>query len=436
MIIGRKVQDESALANVVNRKVHVAIGIDVGSTETRVSIADEKDVEMYRASTSTMDALRRLETVYVIPSSAVILERDNREIIPASQKLADNYDSVIIAVSTAAEKPMFSKVRVLRGRKIDDAMGVVTQYFDSSTDKVDNRLFYLNILDSIGYAIIQKYGSAGIPSEFQIDLCISVRPKELTQFCRSKMQDNLLGKFIFQWNGREINLLVKNLGFTTEPEAQISGSNTMFGVMAELDTLDDNQKQIYDQLCSASTMLHIEGGGSSVGVELVQDGAIVAACSSTFQLGGNHLAQMIADRVSEEMGIRPSLQSVNKAIQTCMLRNGRSEIDISGIVSRSKSMLAMQIFEDLRHKVIDTQQDLMLRDIEVITLGGRLFRDDQSGYSVAGYFKQYVEQMSSETQVLYIEHNYIPQGNMLNCLMDFAEEWEPAEEIEPVREEV
>lgn len=426
MIVKTKSVDGVVLTgNMVDRVEHVAVGIDVGSTETRLSIADRDVLAMYYDENPKAGAVERLKRTYIIPSSAVILEGDNREITPASDALHDNYDTNIIAVETSAEKPMFTSARILRGQKIDDTKGTTIRYFDSSTDKMDNALFYLNILDSIGYAVLQEYDKVGVPRHVFVDLKISVRPKELNSHCKNKMMGNLIGRFIFKWCGRELELNIKNLGFTTEPEAQIHGNSVVYSVLQYTGT--PNEKEMAEKVLSiedCTTYMHIEGGGSSIGVEVVRNGAIINACSATFQLGGNYLNQIIADRVNEVLGIRASIHSIADAVKTGLLRNGRSKIDISEICANCKSQIAMNILENIRHEVIDTQPDLFLRDIAAITLGGRLFREDECGQSIATYFHKYVSSISPETDVLYLENNYIPQANMVMAAEDFFDETE------------
>lgn len=423
MIIKQSTVDGTVISKKQSEKViHLFAGIDVGSTQTRVSIADEHDIDDYGQLNPSMNIIERLCTSYIIPSTAAILENDNREFTPAGDELHYNYDSQITVLNNTAERPMFSKVRLLRGKKIEDAKGISTTYFDSLTDKVNNRLFYVNIIDALGYAILQKYNNVGIPKTVNIDLCVSVRPTELGSVNTKKMKDNLIGKFLFQWCGLETYIYINNLGFTTEPEAQISGVNNIYEALSNYDTEYARERvAIREKLDNCKIHMHIEGGGSSIGVELVADKKLINSFSTTFQLGGNRLAQIIAHRVREEKNIRASLNNIQNSVKTCMIQSGRSSIDISGIVGACKAELAFDIVEHLKRDVMELQNDYNFIDIEMITLGGRLFAEDDSGMSVAKFFTEYMAENSKDTEIVVLPDNFIPQGNMLIAIQEFMD---------------
>ena len=391
--------------------VELVVGVDAGSTETRVCIADAKDSVMLLGETSdptkVYDKLRT--EVYIIPSTFAIVG-DEREIKPNSDNLEDNYDSHIIRVSSGAVSPLVGSDRIVRGQKIADTSGLVLRYLDSSTNKMDNNIFYINVFDGIGYALLQKY-SGRIPGRVSIHLVISVRPKELNSYCQDRMNQNFIGDYIFRWKTVTINMAVTDTIYTTEPEAQITGTTAIMDLAASLG--DETAEKLSEKFNESDSYIHIEGGGSSIGVEVVKNGNIVDACSSTFQLGGNYLTRVILDRLREVKGRVVSEESARSAIQTCLLRNGREREDISEILSSCKNQVGLDILEKLRHAVIDITPDLSLLDMDFVTLGGRLFRSDDSGCSIGTYFAEYLAQISPNTEVIVLADNYIPQGNLV-----------------------
>lgn len=392
--------------------INMVAGIDAGSTETRVCLADARDAQMFSDESRMTDTLKALGKVYIIPSTYA-MTGDNREILPATDNLEDNYDSIIMTVHVGAERPMLTRHRILRGRKSSDASGLVARYLDSSTNKSDNPIFYMNIIDALGYAILQKCNGA-VPSEVRLQLSLSVRPKELTSQCRKKMLDNLVGQFIFAWKDISLKLNIEGVDFSTEPEAQVFGTTTMCDMKYACNPQGETaSKALADQLCDSSTYIHIEGGGSSIGVEVVREGKLVASCSSTFQLGGNYLTQIFVDRLREVLGRTPTLEAAADALQTTLLRDGREAIDVDSIAADCKNQVAMDIVERLRHDVIDLNRNLTLQDVEFISLGGRLFRPDEHGNTISEYLKEYIHQMSPNTEVIVLQDNCIPQGNLV-----------------------
>ena len=104
------------------QKITLVAGIDAGSTETRVSLVNQSDFEELLNPTSSEKTLEVIDAMYVIPSTFAVLE-DNREVLPKSVNLTDNYDSTISSVSVAAEKPYIQRHRIIRGQKVKDAVG-------------------------------------------------------------------------------------------------------------------------------------------------------------------------------------------------------------------------------------------------------------------------------------------------------------------------
>ena len=386
-------------------------GVDAGSTETRVCLSDYNDAQVFADNSRMRNALDALLTTYRIPSTYAEAD-DSREISPVSDALDDNYDSVVILVHNTADKPLLGRTRVLRGRKIQDAMGVVPQFLDSSTNKTDNVIFYTNIIDALGYAVMQKYNGA-IPAEVNIYLTLSVRPKELTSFCKKKMNENLVGSFMYNWRSISMKINICGLDFTTEPEAEISGTTTVYDLRAACGIDAQRHTEMANRLDGSDCFVHIEGGGSSIGVEVLRGGSILDACSSTFPLGGNYMAQVFIDQYRENTGRTVTRDAANGAIINCTLRDGRNVVDVSQLVSQCKNQVARSILEGIRHDVIDVMSDLTLRDIEFFTLGGRLFAPDEGGTTIGEYFTKYVQQLAPNTDVITLPENFIAQGNLV-----------------------
>lgn len=386
-------------------------GVDAGSTQTRVALASKQDFNDFSSEQVSDDPkglMSRLCMTYVIPSTYASVS-DEREIAPRSNYLHANLDSRLMRVKTAAEQPMFNSLRVIRGDKLRDVSGVVPRYLDSATQKVDNVIFYVNIIDALGYAILQRAAVDGvIPQTAHVAMVVSVRPKEMNSISVKKLESNLVGTFLFLWGNRRIEIVIDNLDLTTEPEAQIQGTEAVAGLSG---TAEDTA--LADRLYSASCYMHIEGGGSSIGVEVVRDGGIVEQCSSTFPLGGNYLVRQVIDRVREATGRTPSEASVQEAVKTCLLRNGNNQEDIASIVAAAKDQVAMDIVERVRHQVIDVMTDLTMNDMEFISVCGRLFNEDGAGNCIAEYMKSYITQLSPHTELVHLKDNRIPQGNLL-----------------------
>ena len=419
-----------------NKKITLVAGIDAGSTETRVSLINASDYNTLLNPVSSEKTLHTIAETYIIPSTFAILE-DNREILPKTSSLTDNYDSIINSIDIDANKPYIEKHRIVRGQKLRDAVGSVERFLDSNTPKTSNQIFYVNILDALGYSILQKY-SGEIPDIVDIYLSVSVRPNELGETFKKELYDNLKGKFNFVWNSYKnkkvnIELNIVFILLTTEPEAQIEGSSSMYDLI--VDTLTDKEgtltKEEQVQLQEATYVsgilyqpvshLHIEGGGSSVGTEYVhidEQGSpvLMNTCSRTFNVGGNFLMRTLKDKIRENKGRLVSDNTAYTALVTGYIKNGCQQDNVLSHVKEVKESLARIIFEKLMHEVIDVNSDIVLTEIGYISMSGRLFSKGENDVSVADYFSELIHKISPNTVVIRLPKNFIPQGNALRLL--------------------
>lgn len=394
-----------------NESITLFAGIDAGSTETRICLLNEQEVTTLSAEELTDDVATIMSKVYTIPSQFSVLS-DEREILPKSNSIEDNYDSHIILISNAAKASYIGRNRIIRGQKKNDTSGIVELFMDSSTPKSKNKVFYINILDGLGYAILQKC-SGELPKNVNINLSVSVRPYELATIFKSEIIDNLKGSFTFTWKDIKINLNILNLFLSTEPEAQIQGSCLMYDLLGNL--------EYSSKLLEPTNYIHIEGGGSSVGVEVVKLNdakvpVILDACSKMFPLGGNYLMRITRDLIRNERGLAISESNAYSALVTGTVKNGMGYEDITSIIHETKKKVADDIFEKFKHEVLDANNDISLLDFSFITMAGRLFSSGDCNISIVDYFAERIKELSANTEVIRLPFNYIPQGNIFFAL--------------------
>lgn len=423
-----KSNNEDNIKEVQSNIEHLKIvaGVDAGSTGTRVALIDMQDYERLGLEDVDYEAVELFAASSVIPSSFALLD-DERELLPKSGALQYNYDSHINLVKCASAEPYIKRVRVIRGQKIKDAAGAVIRFMDSGTPKTKNIVFYINVLDALGYSILRKY-SGNIPKSVDVALGISVRPNELGTVYQSILLNNLKGTYTFAWKDIKFDIFVSDVIATTEPEAQIEGSATMYSLMSDVFSNREPNKsreyaKIADMLVEPSNYIHIEGGGSSVGVEVVkanEDGElmVMSACSRTFNIGGNFLMRTAKDQIRDTMGRTPSDASAEDAIKTALLKNGRNTDDVTPLIKATKQKVAEAIFEKFKHEVIDVNADIDLSDMDFIAMAGNLFSKGECNISIVDYFRKLVKQVSPNTLVLNLPENFIPQGNALRVLRD------------------
>lgn len=404
--------------NQVKGKKSVLVGLDGGSTGSRALIIDAQDDGNEES----------LKTVYSIPSEST-LTTDNFELLPQSESLYENMDSWIVNLKDGGE--IFTKSRVLRGTKSSDS-NLGTEGINSSVQKLKTPAFYINMIESIAYGLIQKY-DGNLVTEYDVYVGCSLRPDDVVKKKnREEFINNFVGSFLWRNSdlGVELKINIKGVTCQTEPEAAVKG----YGV--SLDELPE-----YIAL--------IEGGGSSIGVEILKGGKSVRSAAQTLPYGGTQLQNAVESLYLEENGgANLSPHDLAMSLKKGYFKIGRATIDMVDYVKRAKDTFAKTIMADVKKQVFDRQVEVSLQQLETILFSGKLFNggnfeptetDKTTSYSLAkpliNLFKQYNPNADYEVLV----DNLIPFGNLINALSEFGgylvDDNEPKEEEIEVNDE-
>lgn len=395
----------------VGGEVTCLVGIDGGSTSTRVSVIDADD----------LDDMENFMKSYVIPSthSEII---SNEVIDPQSEMIIDRMDSVILN-EKVSQDTLFDKVRVLRATKKDDS-NKNTIAISSSEQKVDSAAFYINLIDAIGYALVQKYADA-CPKTFRIKVGASMRPDDLQgKKNQQKFHDRMVGsyKWVNQDLGANIQIVIEDVAVQSEPEAALRGNYINSGEE------------------TPSLAVLIEGGGSSFGVEVLNNGKREGNLSRTFEYGGTQLKQMIQDRYVEEFGgANLTNDNLELALKEGIIKRGRNVEDISSIVIDCKNEFSKNILNDVMKEIFDRTTSFKVIDVETFIFSGRIFRagdfGEGKGYSLTEPLTKKLVQLNPAAEFITLTENFIPFGNLVLAVNNWGEDL-LADEDEDEDEEV
>ena len=212
----------------------------------------------------------------------------------------------------------------------------------------------------------------------------------------------------FKWNslelGVQININIVNCYITTEPEAGVKCSYALSG--EEIPYL----------------VLAVDGGGRSIGTEILREGLTFEKGSEAFPYGGTQLADDIANRYFNLYGgTKPSETSIKEALVTGSLRKGRSLIDIVDIITDAKRDMASKLFGDIVTSVFDSQIVVSIEDIESVVFSGRLFDGGEYEVSIAQFLAELIQKRNPECEIIYNTDMYmIPVGNGIISFMEFG----------------
>ena len=372
----------------VNGRKRLLISVDGGSTQTRDLIIDnleEPDTELY-----------------TIPSTLSFISKD---LVIRSQgdNLYDHMDSYITNLASSAET-IFAKERVIRGNKKVDFNGA-EERISSTTQKISSKTFYINIIDAIGYALVQKYEE--IPSEIDVILGVALPPDDRSsQVNLDKFTSIINNSFI--WANRDLGLkvtinIIENL-VLTEPEAFMLASNTTEreGEVPEVE-------------------LHINAGGRSIGIELLENGRAIDAASKPLAYGGAPLLEDLGNLISKsEGGRKPSNKALSEAVKTGLLKVGNTTKDITKYIKTVKRQYADRIYNDVVKEVFDVQREITLNDVNIISISGGTFSAGTCDISVAKYLEENFKSTAPNTNFVYINWNYIPLGLAFSLFNEYG----------------
>ena len=381
-----------------NESVDLLFAVDGGSTQTRVSI-----IEAYGEGA---------EELYIIPSNMVSLQ-DDREIKPKSDLLYDRLDSRIINQSNKTQSKI-QRERVVRATKMIDA-GLSATSISSTMQKIDEDIFYINIVDSMGYALMQKYENE-IPKKVRCAVGVALPPDDMESTKNiDKFKDNLIGEYKFKHpdSNVEITIEILDVSVETEPGAFVSAYYA------------STEEEIPEKVLCINT------GGRSIGVAVLQNGKLNDTASQTFPYGGNQYLAEIGKTYSNNHGGRaPSLSFLSTAVQTGRLKTGNSTLDISEEIDSSAKIFAERIFNDTVKNVCD-RAGINLEDLNVIIVSGGMIRRGEHGISIADYLMEKFKERTPFTEFTCVEDNLIPLGVAFRVYTDHSElvDFEDAEDV-------
>lgn len=377
-----------------DRIENIVVGVDGGSTQTRVSFVRRPD------------ELHSLEEVYVIPSAVAEINHTS-EIKSKGTELYHRMESFIINEALAPYN-IFDKVRIVRGTKMVDS-GQHILRINSSVQKVNTPALYYNIVDAIAFGLIQDCAARRMPlaEVYQVSIVCSLPPDDVKG---EKNKETFLNyiRNSFKWSSVElgVNMTINivDCAITTEPEA---------GVKCNYALTDEETPYL---------VLAIDGGGRSIGSEILRQGLTFPQGSETFPYGGTQLADDVATKYFNiNGGKKPSEVSIKEALKTGSLRKGRSIEDISDLISEAKRDMAQKLFGDMITQVFDSQTVVSLEDIEAVIFSGRLFDGGEYDISMADYVADLILDKNPECEIIKNTDMYmIPIGNGIIAYKEFG----------------
>lgn len=365
----------------IDDEMNVIIGLDGGSTQTRCCILSAEHQDGYKQ--------------YVIPSVCAQV-KTGKEIKAVNDTLYANLDSELVCLDTATTKPdkklYFKSERLIRGTKLFNE-GIPPTFIETGLSKVHTDLFYMNIIDAIGYTVVQSHSGA-IPRKVNVRLGVALPNDDMTPPRRAHLQAHLCGSY--QWTlGDKVKIIINivSVDALTEPEAFIKA----YAIETEMETPE--------------YQLHIEVGGRSSGVEVLRRGIPIDSASKPFDFCGTYLINKIITDCQHSIDKKFTPEQIRKALRTGVVKQGRNSMDITPQIRRAKDAMASELFKSIMRDSIGSSSAFTFEDIEMITFSGRTFNEGDYNYSLDEKLTELFEERNPENITFErISENYIPLG--------------------------
>lgn len=341
-------------------------GIDVGSTNTRVTFISETYYPSLENEDAYLDYViiptRMVVDENINPKSSTFIYKDPANL---SKELYENMDSIIDPIQTSEDSldKCFTKgMRVVRGGK-----SVLYNFKQENIltlhDKTKSESYMATVIDSIAYAIIYKYSQEkkDMPVEFSVKVGLSVRPEEVSSDAIRRLRDALC--YEYNWTslayGCRFKIKIEDIYLQSEPESLV--------------------KQFYNDLETPKFVCNIMGGGSNSGTCILKDGISsptgvkkLTMCGSVFETRLQESVNMLREKQGEtRLNLTP--YEMDRLINQGVIKISNVDVDYKDLVTSLKKVAGKEIAQELLSKVF-TDGDFQLSTMDAILFSGNFFK--------------------------------------------------------------
>lgn len=392
--VGEEALAEELVFDIVRGAItQIFCGVDGGSTQTRVASILPEELDEDEDSLTTV-----IQRYSIIPSTYCEVG-DSRDIKSNSSLVWDAMDTTISPVGPIDGRKLNTSVRIVRGGK-KEQVNIPEVKMDTANQKTSSTTFYINIIDALGYAFVHKFKDK-CPESITVFLGVALPPDDLNTRNLENFKKSLKGTYSWTLQGKTILIDIVSVTSISEPEAAIQG----------MLTLDNSEPPEY--------VLHVEGGGRSTGVAVLKNGNTLNPTQKTFMYGGTQLIEKLNEAYINDNGGSPIKARLwEQALNTGLLKSGNSYKDVQELVLKVKRQFASQIADDIWRQVFSQQDDVTPQDINMVTIGGRLFSRGNLEFSVGDYLSTELKKRLPDTKCLLVTENFIPFGLLMTTLIE------------------
>ena len=357
--------------------------IDAGSTETRTHMWTDNP---------------KGGTVHGISAGYSVLKQDISGTRSQSDSLYDNLEICIEDLTVNKETKVFDKINIVKGGLLEDLRLPVART-SSNTSKGLQETTYVNAIANIALRVYMAALTTGsYYQNIEARVTLALPQEDITSTKRQEeIKAKLAGEYMVTMPRCPfaVAITIKNSQIVLIDEAQ-----------AVLGFWRINNKE---KAKDYNSVLIIDAGGRSVDLSIMLNGRVLARGSLTGKFGGQKFIDLITEKYINETGNEmPTRDMVLDALDTGLLQDGNSTINIADFIEKSKAEIASNIENDVT-ALLDLNE-LRMKQLNLVLCAGRMMgtseNAESSVQSLTAYTTQYVISISPNTDVGKIDDEF------------------------------
>lgn len=361
----------------IDGQCRMMISIDAGSTETRTHIWDGNP---------------KAGSIYGISSEYSVVTHDISGLQSQSDTLYDNLEINLSDVTLDKEDKAFENIKIVKCGMFED-LRLPAAKTSSNTGKGLQDTTFVNAIANIG---IRSYMTAATVNRgfniLRVHVTLALPNEDISsQKRRDEVKSKLAGIYDFELPrcNYKTEIIIKEEDVVLFDEAQ--------AVLGAWKFQSKGQEMSYDNV------LVVDAGGRSVDLSIMLKGRILARGSLTGKFGGQKFIDSIIEKYVNATGYdMPTKSMILDALDTGLLQDGNSVVDICSYINAAKEEIAMDINNDIT-SLLDAN-DLRMNQLNLILCTGRLMGDTKQNHSVkvdslSSYIGKYISKISPNTYV-------------------------------------
>lgn len=361
----------------------VQISVDAGSSETR---------------THTWSGNPRSGVVQALDSSYSVVNEDISQLNSQSTSLYDNLEIKLSDITDNKEFKVFDSLTIVKGGLLEDLRLPIAKT-SSNTGKGYQDTTYINTIANIAIRAYMMAVNGSMMSKCMVAELSLALPQE--DVISSKRQDEIKSRMngLYSVEFPRLNYKIE-IAIDYDKIFLFDEAQAALGYWKVYNKVDTSQY---------SGVLIIDAGGRSVDLSLMLKGRVISKGSHTCKFGGQKFIDIIIDKYVNETGNdMPTREMVLDSLDTGLLQNGNSDIDITRFIDSAKEEIVKSIMSDIG-MLLDVN-DVRMSQLNLVVCAGRLMGESKNAEhsvpSMSTYIEREVMRVSPNTMVGQIDYDH------------------------------